>query len=509
MALKKMIKEKYLLISLVLFAFIVRILFVWIGRPEFVGWFNHTYYYYVQTKGLIENASMPFRDMPLLFYLYALTSKVLITFGIETDTSIVYASRFWMSFILSLLPIPIFAILKQISINKELPKWGWIVIFAIAFYPLSLLYIPEFLQKNALGLLLLTVLIYQSIKISREHSLKSVIAFAVIFMLVILTHYGSTGAAFVYSASFVLSLLIHRNNRIGIKIGTGLLAGLVITLFLFYLIDAQRFERVAFYIKRIWDSSYISLILFSPDVFDKILGILMVFVPIGITWFFYRLYQKSNSILPTFLGVFWLSNLFCCYFLMLPIYDQLLLGRFSLYLSLPLSIVIFLTLQYSVQKLWIRKVVLGLSLFAVLLTALGEFMSLKFHNRNKEEVYADLIKLKAEMDFKPNDLIIGRNGVEHISNWFLGTKSCIITSFNKNDFKKYERVFILNPTERGMTFQGKANEGINRYNFMLGNVPEPKMGKTIFASQHLKLIELTTRPQEWEFDSKGNWSNYK
>ena len=501
--------EKYLLALIVFSAFVIRALFVWINRPEFVGWFNHTYYYYVQTAGLIETHALPFNDMPFLFYVYAFTSKVLMTFGMDTHTAIVHSSRFWMCLIPSLLPLPVFSILKKVSPNQELPKWAWFFVVLIALYPLSILYVPEFLQKNALGLLLLAILINLSINIVRNLNLKNVAIFIGVFILVLITHYGSTGAAVLYCTGLAIALLIRKNNRAGIMISIGVLIGLAVALGVFYLFDFQRFERVVFYSNRILDTSTIGMIITSPDVFDKFFGVLMIVVPIGIFWLFYRWFTKNSSTLPSFIKVFWLSNLVFCYVLVLPIYDQLLLGRFSLYLTLPFSIVLFLTLQYTSPRVLIRKIVLGFSSFAILLMVFGEFMSLKFQNRNKEEVFSDINQLKTIVNPSKNDLIIARNGVEHISNWFLGTKACIITSFNKKDFNRYERVFILNPTERGMILQGRANEGIDRYNIMLANVPEPANGIVVFSTQHLELIEITEPPNEWVFDDKGNWLKYK
>jgi len=84
---------------LILIAFIVRVIVIWVGRPEFVGWFNHTYYYYVQTRGLLENGSLPFPEMPLLFYIYSFTANLLNWFGVEINAAIVSATRFWMCLI--------------------------------------------------------------------------------------------------------------------------------------------------------------------------------------------------------------------------------------------------------------------------------------------------------------------------------------------------------------------------------------------------------------------------
>ena len=104
-----------ILILIILVAFLVRFLLIWAYRPEFVGWFNHTYYYYVQTRGLISNGSLPFADMPFLFYLYAFTAKTLQLAGLESNAAIVNATRFWMCLTPSLIPVPIYCAFKTIK----------------------------------------------------------------------------------------------------------------------------------------------------------------------------------------------------------------------------------------------------------------------------------------------------------------------------------------------------------------------------------------------------------
>ena len=64
------------LVIVMTLAFLIRAVFIWFYRPQFVGWFNHSCYYYVQVKGVIEHGSLPSPDMPLLFYLYALSSQL-------------------------------------------------------------------------------------------------------------------------------------------------------------------------------------------------------------------------------------------------------------------------------------------------------------------------------------------------------------------------------------------------------------------------------------------------
>jgi len=110
-------------------------------------------------------------------------------------------------------------------------------------------------------------------------------------------------------------------------------------------------------------------------------------------------------------------------------------------------------------------------------------------------IFKDLMNLKDKVSFTKNDLVITRNGVEHISIWFLNTKSTIIPSFNRADFKKYNRVFILNPVENGMR--------------MLSNIQVPSNAADIYASEHIKLYKIDAQPVEWIFDENGNWIDYE
>lgn len=498
--------SKFLLI-LIFVAFFVRVLILWIGRPEFVGWFNHTYYYYVQTNGLLENGTLPFPDMPLLFYIYTITAKLLTWFGIDNNVAIVIATRFWMSLIPSLLPIPFYVAFKSIYKKQTLPKWIWVFLFASAFYPLSILHMPEFLQKNTLGLLLVAVLIQQSIKVLEYQSIKRFGRLVFLFLLIVLTHFGSTAVAILYIASLLLSFFIHKRITWTPKLTLGLIFGLGISLLAFYLMDIQRFERIGYYVDRILDSSSLALV-FSSDDPDKFISILTIIVPLGVATLFYYYYKKVAVKVDYENSLFWLANIIFCYLLVLPIYDSTLIARFVIYMSLPLIYVLVFTIQYTITKQWIKKITLGLVVFGTVAIGGASIATLFFLNKSKGEVYLDLMEMKKSVIFNDNDLIITRHGAEHISNWFLGTKSCLITSFSSNDLQKYDRVFILNPKEKSKSLASDSNEASRKYYYMVSNIQEPEESKILYESTHMKLLQLKVVPEEWKFDSKGNWIAY-
>lgn len=509
-----MSKNKIILFSILLTAFLVRVFVIWIDRPEFVGWFNHTYYYFVEVKGLLENGKLPFPDMPLLFYIYAYSSKLLILIGMDDHNAIVVSTRFWMSIIPSLIVIPVYLILKSINYEKPFEKWNWILVSAGAFLPLSILHIPEFSQKTALGLLLLAVFILVTKRTLTSKKIKDILLSAFVFTLIVLTHFGTTAVAVLYVISLFAVQMISGNKLRSVIFYVGMIFALTaISSLTIYFIDIQRFERILYYLQHSFGSSFTGILL-SPDsnMSQKLEAIAVIMLPILIVLFFLKLYKNNNSNLSDENRMFWLCNIIFFYLLMLPVYDQLLIGRFVLYLSLPILIILKFVLSYSVKNIRIKRVVLVLIILGTAFMTFGEFMSLKLHNKDKDEIFADLMLLKNQQNFQKNDLIITKNGAEHICNWFLGTKSGMITSLNQNDFNKYENIYILNPIEGELNFEGIENKSADnetdRYLFMMRNIPGPENSKTVYKSEYIELLKIDEVPSNWEFDKKGNWKSY-
>ena len=93
-----------------------------------------------------------------------------------------------------------------------------------------------------------------------------------------------------------------------------------------------------------------------------------------------------------------------------------------------------------------------------------------------------------------------------ICNWFLGTKSGLITALHKDDFQSYDRVFVLNPREgRPATAGVSRGDAKDAYRVMRRNVPLAAEAQPLVQTEHLTFYELRTLPDTWQFDSDGNW----
>ncbi len=507
-------KTTILLWGIVLAAILIRTFFLWIGRPEFVGWFNHTYYYFVETRGILDNGTLPYPDMPLLFYLYAVTAKILSWGGMEVNRAIVSSTRFWMCILPSLIPVPVYLTFKNIYRNPSLNWRVWALTGISAFLPLTLLHLPEFSQKNIFGILLMALLMYQSRELLEHYNIKKLGGAIIIFLLIVLTHFGTTGAAVLFMISLVSAVLVQKKD-LKLKFSVIFIGVLLplITIGLVYVLDVQRFNRIFYYLKGSFHASFIgTLFLPEAEMTEKLMVITGVLASIFLIGFFYSIFRRNSSKISFADKIFWLGNILFSFLLILPVYDQLLMARFVLFLSLPMLIVISYIFEYGS---WRNRIKNGLTLVLVLGTLLmgfGEYMSRQMHNQNKEQVFEQFTTMKNSTAFTENDLILTVNGAEHLSNWFLGTKSGVITAFNRNDFKKYDNIYLCNPIEGQLNFtniEGKrADNERDRYLFMMRNIPRPENAVTIFESEFIQLLKIEEAPKEWEYDAEGNWVGY-
>ncbi|MEZ5056906.1 MAG: hypothetical protein R2879_07675 [Saprospiraceae bacterium] len=499
---------------IILIAFLARVFIIWVGRPEFIGWFNHTYYYFVQVKGILTNGNLAFDDMPFLFYLYALTAKLLMIFGMDLNAAVVDGSRFWMCLIPALIPVPVYYFLKN-NLKIDQLKWQhWLLIAASGFLPLSLTHLTETSQKNMLGMLLLAILFYQVFLFLKNRSNQRFYALAGTLFIIILSHFGTAIVSLIFGCSLLLSyFILNKEEKKSSRILMWGIPFIAIALISFYFMDEERFYRIFFYLSEGWKSSFLGAIFLKDlDGNGLVFNLLGILIPACLTLLFYRIFKSIKERMPHEEQIFFLGMILFFYFLLLPFYDQLLFARFALFESIVVLIILIFILKYSHWKQWLKNAIAISSFGICLLLAIGEGTSLKIFQGRNEAIFEDLLSLKNSVPLSENDLILTKNGAEHISNWFLHTKSALITSFKKSDFKNYQNIYILNPIEGSLNFEGiegktTSNEK-DKYLFMMRNIPIPENAQSVFESDLMTLHKISNAPTEWLYDEDGNWMGY-
>ncbi len=509
-------KDAITLLLIIAAGIITRMFAIWIDRPEFVGWFNHTYYYYVEVRGLLQTGSLPYNDMPLLFYIYALVVTVFQWFGMAENAAIVNATRLVMSIVPALLPVAIYGIVKQLNDGAAIRGPQWLLIFAGGFLPLSIGHMPELLQKNALGMLLFAFFLLATFRLLKDRSTRSAIPATLLAIAIVLTHFGTFGVLGLYIISLLMAYLFHNHNLRNLSSGALVLVIFgAVSLLLIYSFDVQRFERVFIFLAESLSRSFLAdLFSASSAISERLMAAGFILLPLALFLFLYRLYSRQQARLPESEQIFWLSLLIFAYLLILPVWDQEhhLMGRLALFLPLPFLIIFLFLEKYTFRKVWLKRAVPALIVVGVLMMTFGEIMSSKFHNRNGAEIFADIQALGKQQNFQDNDLIITLNGAEHISNWFLNVKAGVIPSLTLVDFQRYENIYVLNPIQGSLNFndiQGKEiQRASDKYIFMLRNIPRPANIEPLYQSEHIEFFRLPAPPKEWLFDNAGRWIGY-
>lgn len=506
--------DRHRLLLIVLAATATRAAALWIGRGEFTGWLNHTYYYFVQVRGLLERGRLPYPDMPVLFWLDAGGARALIAAGAGARSAIVASTRLVMCLVPSLIPVSLYLIVRHLNGPGRIRRTRWILILLSGFLPLSILYLPEVLQKNLLGLWLLSVLILFTQRLLRRPDARSVIATLALAVVIVLSHFGTFGAMVLYGVALLLAHgLVHRSLRKAVAPGLALALGAAIAVTLIYLLDIRRFGRLLVYARESVGRSLLGGVLGGAGGRTGALASLAVVLGVyaGL-YVVYRVCARESARLSAPDRVFWLASLLFCGLLLLPVLDEHLMGRLVIFTSLPLLVLLVHLEEYGLKRLRWRAALAGLAAGATALMAIGELISARVHDEGNAAVLSDLEELRARHPFRAGDLVITRTGAEHLCNWFYDVEAGVITSLRLDDFERHDRIYVLNPIQGTLDFEGlqdrTASSEADRYFFMLKDVPRPANVEPLFVTENIELFRLEAPPAEWAFDEDGRFHAY-
>lgn len=495
------------LLIVILLAFGLRAIALWFTRPEFMGWFNHATWYWVQTRGLIAEGALPFADLPLLFYLYAGLARILEGFGQAPDAAIIHASRAVMSLAGALVAVPCWAVLRRMNAPSGLRGLDWALVVCAAFLPLTFTHLPELLQKNMLALVFLAGLMHSSYR-ALDKRLWIAVA-AVWFTLIALTHLGTLFAAGLWLGAMGLALVAERPtlSTVALTLGGGIAAALLAGLALAYF-DPAAMQRALAFGSATLSGSLIAGVFTDVPGIGRAAALLGALIPLALALLGLRLYWHRRPSLPRHDRIFWLANLIFAWLLVLPVIDLAVLPRMILFLPLPLLFLLALARRYSDRPRLIRALTLA-GTAGILLLLVGETQNLVRGSAQRSATHAELLALKTKYDFSKRDFIIAPYAIAPTLNWFLNSHAGLITALQREDFDRYDRVFVLNT---GREQQRNADDGytlsddLERYQAMRGPVPVPAPLEPDRDFDNFYFYRLFEVPEGWEFDNANRWS---
>lgn len=500
-------KGALILAAIFLVAFLSRVIALWVTRPEFMGWFNHAPWYWVQTRGLMHSGELPFSDLPLLFYGYAAVAQGLEFFGLGREPAVVNASRFFMCLTPALIAWPCWSILQ--GINQEEPlRWpDWVLVTIAAFLPLTFVHMPELLQKNMLGLLLLAGLMHASYRaLERPVWIAAALLW---FTLIALTHLGTLAAACLWILALGIAVLTDRpgSRRALIALAVATAAGLIGWLVLKQF-DPDALSRVSTFLSSSLQNSMLGALLGHSPFMGTAAGLTTIVVPLALAGLAIKSWLSARPALSRPDRNFWLANLLFSWLLVAPVTDLDILPRLVLFLPFPVLILLAFALRHG-RRPRLSRLLVGLAGLGSAILVIGESQQLLRGHAYNTESHRELQQLHVRYQLGETDLVIAPYAVAPAMNWFLGTRAGLVTAINKQDFERFERVFVLNTgREQAPDWQGSVTveNAAARYRLMRQPVPLPENTRAKQGFEYFNFYRLESVPENWIFDETGRWS---
>lgn len=484
-------------------AFVSRFFVLFAGRPDFVGWFNHSPYFWVQSRSLIEGNGLAYGDMPLVFALYAGLAKGISLAGVPQEPAIIMASRLVMTVAPALIPIFVYVLARGATGGRRLNWPTRCLVLASGFLPLTFAHMPEHLQKNMMGMLLLACLLTGLFRWLRSGRSGQLFALLLLLVAICLAHLGSALAALLLVVAMTIDFLLRRASPTQLVRVVLLSTAVVIALGLgIREFDPAATERVAALVAG----------LKPEDSRETLIFLLVVIVWLGLLvmlwrWFALRTSEKNpaNSALGGTV-ILWMG------LLAMPLWP----GETGLRLMLfmPLGFVILQILALSVFRgARIFRYVAVTTTVAFGLMSAGEAVSLHMIYPDKERTSRQLAAVADKYRLSRDDLVITPYGVNPIASWFLGTKGSLLTAVRQDVAERHDRVFVLNTLERRApeleTSECRLFESeddrywATRHDIPLDDGSMPDADFDTFAFYRLEKL-----PENWVFDDAGLWAGW-
>jgi hypothetical protein len=385
-------------------------------------------FYWVQVRSVIENQSLAFSDLPLVFWVQAAIAKFVgdVPLGVRISDAVLPA----------LSAIPIYLIAKKYQ-NSLLPA---IAILVVLLHPIQLYFFTGDFIKNEATIPAVFFIALVLVNWESRSKKLSVTYLLLLFIIISLSHFGTALLAFILVV--IWGLLQMRKSSLkfwlrGLTLTLLAFAGLLASL---AVMVPNRYERLvefmttpnAIFIRPVFDgiihgyaNPIISFTIITSQVAVVVLGVI-----------FWRS-KGSFTFSDTSLVI---SSLITTLVLSSPFVSMEWADRLTGLSFVPLSIAAILIFGNAEKAL--HKVPIAL-LTTVTLISSVVFTSYEMKTVFPQEKYSKFKELVEQVEIPNNSVIVARHGVQYLSAWHFETDVVLESYFENADLSSYSAIFIL------------------------------------------------------------------
>ncbi|MFB3788447.1 MAG: hypothetical protein ACE15F_18975 [bacterium] len=402
-------------------------------------------YYPVQARAILRTGWPALPDLPLLFYLQALTGWALSWF-MSLEHALVLATRLTDTFLPVLIAIPVYWYAREFA-EKERYCHTWasatFLTGLAAVGNHALLRMAGDFQKNTVALPLFLFYAYYMYMSHREPGRKNYLLAMIFLVLIGLTHLGVTGLTLSFTGLYLLIGLAARKEYQKIGIAAVILSAiLAATLFLASYFDPVRVGRLAFvmtYPYRLLSQSVLLSLMAgrgggpAPEIGGYLLGNALILLGLGIV------FRRRDRVEPVTLQFLETAGL-CALFLCSPLIHFDISSRLVLMAHVPaLVLMAFIVARYP----WGWK--FGLPAAAVVVA--GGLLSMLFGppmSFSRDE-YQELKQFRDSLP-EGKTLAVARHGLEWWVAWTMETRITNQANLAVKTWNQYDAVVSVEET---------------------------------------------------------------
>ena len=385
-------------------------------------------YYWVQVRSLLEDHSLAFPDLPLVFWVQAGLAKI---FG-----SVTLAVRLSDAILPALSAIPIYLIGRKYK-SPLLPA---ISILVVLLHPIQLYFFTGDFIKNEAAIPAVFFIALVLLNWDNQRKVISLLYLAILFSIVVLSHFGTALLALIFVGVWAILQLRKIGGKIWIRGFAIFLVAISVVLYVFKILIPDRFERLLDFVttpsiiieRPILDgmihgyaNSVISFTIITNQVACLILAL--------VVWKNRQQfsYSQRSLVVASLISTFILSS---------PFISIEWANRLTGLSIVPLTVAAIMV--FGCTGVYLNRIpVVILSLIVLLSSLFFIPMEKKYVFSNKK--YADFKELVNQVTIPNNSIIVARHGVQYLAAWHFKTDVVLDNYFESSDLSSYAAVYLL------------------------------------------------------------------
>lgn len=396
-------------------------------------------YYWVQVRSVLEDFSLAFDDLPLVFWAQALIALVVgdIPLGVRiADAALPAISA-----------IPIFLLLRN-------SKKVWVpaaAILVVLLHPVQLYFFTGDFLKNSAAIPLVFFIGWILYNWDNASKKRSVVYLLLCLAILGFAHFGTLLMALMLVFIWLLMQLRNKPLKFWItSVVISLITGAAVLAALALLVPA-RFTRLIEFISQpdtIFANPALQMMFGGridyPMIFSILTGQLGALALGLMAW------NNRKSLSSSHLSLL-VASIFSAFLLSSPLIGMEWANRLIAMAFVPLFIAGMILLN-STANISSKAVITSVAALTLVATSVFGFMNIKQAMISTDQ-YQDLVKFSEEFDVPENSIVVAPHGVEFLVAWHEKTFVLQDSSYEDEDLSSYDHVFSLQSTG------GKAGAG--------------------------------------------------